>query len=166
MEEDATHIPLLGPSLLAGWVSLHPQCCAWHHPCPPSKPTSTPGAWRCQQWHPVAVPQAPGHPVWHVQGYRHVLTPGCRYSLLCPPSLLLWEVALEEGSFLSMKMVVEAWARDSRKSDMHAASFSSAVLGFWKCLVVVGSFPFLYLPSFWARKSCWLEGCRCAGICC
>lgn len=47
-----------------------------------------------------------------------------------------------------------------------SASFSSVVLGVQKWLVLVGSFHFLYLPSFWTRSSCSLADRRCTGIYC
>lgn len=44
---------------------------------------------------------------------------------------------------------------------MHAASFSSAVLGFWKCLVLVGSFHSLYYLPFGQGKA---AGWKAAGV--
>lgn len=148
MEEGAMHIPLLDPSLLAGveWPFI-PN--AMLDITPPHQGILS-GMFRntglCWQGWMLAP------------SYRHTAS-----SALLPFFFGKWH--LRTGVFCPWKW----WLKlepETTALYVHAASFRSAALGFWKCLGLVGSFHFLYLPSFWARKSCWLEGCRCTGIFC
>lgn len=166
MEEDAMDIPLLGPSLLAGVECLFISSAvlditpAFHpSPPPPQEPggTSSGIQWPCHRHQGILSG------MFRDTGMCWLQAADTASSALLPFFSGRWH--LRRGVFCPWKW----WLKlepETAVLCMHAASFSSAVLGFWKCLVVVGSFPFLCLPSFWARKSCWLEGCRCAGICC
>lgn len=136
-------------------------------------PTSSPGAWRCQQWHPGAKPQVlvtrasclacSGMQACAGRGGCWLHAADTASSALLPIFFGKWHLRM--GVFCPGKWWLKL-EQETTALCMHAASCSSAVLGFWKFLVLVGSFHFLYLPSFRARKSCWLEGCRCTGICC
>lgn len=67
-------------------------------------------------------------------------------TLFCPPPLLSWKVTLERV-FSDCENDLLAPEPEPTALHLHGASFSHAVWGFQKRLVLVGSFPFLYLPS-------------------
>lgn len=77
------------------------------------------------------------------------LQDGCqpyRHMLFCPPPLLSWKVTLERV-FSDCENDLLAPEPEPTALHLHGASFSHAVWGSQKRLVLVGSFPFLYLPS-------------------
>jgi len=146
-------------------VAPRPQCRAWHPSSPLSQRHPNPQSIEVPARLPVGQAAGASHqdvPSGEVRASRHMLVGKLRgaggweltlvraRSLLCPPPLLLWEMALENGCLLPEKTLAGARARDNGFAYMWC--LQQCCVGVLEVAGFAGIFLFPLFAFLWGKE--------------